>query len=180
MNESRFGSRRRQRGVAIGLVLVSVVLLAIVFFGIALMTNESGEEVTSSSKNKTGAATVRYQAALIETAFGVMIANGMTYREITFDSAPVSGLFHPANNAAKTSIPPLYVFEVQPKVERPQDPWKYVEGRLVLEGINRSTCEEINYSIRADSTIPTTGATFPQGEGCVYIGGLYTYRRPIP
>lgn len=101
----KYSKFKKQCGFAIGAILLVVALIAIVAGAIAAATKGSTNNTTDTQANTTNAATLRYQAAQLETGFERKIANGVDAASITFDAAATTGLFG-ADGTVQQQQPP--------------------------------------------------------------------------
>lgn len=97
----------RQRGMALGLILVAVALM--VGIGIAIMTTNYinlGDYHDPSAS--TAGATVLDQARNLRMGIEAMTNRGIPISAITFDTSGTSGLFNPSNGGIETQPPLTY------------------------------------------------------------------------
>lgn len=167
-DDSMHPSLRNEKGVALSLLLVAVVLLAALAVVIAASSRthmQSGQQ-----KARLLAGMILDQANLMSNGFYVVQANGFGIDQVTFDALNPQGLFNPQNRAAVKQVPPAEA--LAGGIVPIYDLWMYrqnsmLEGAgddavadyfLQLHELTLPVCQQINQALYNDPAVPHTQA----------------------
>lgn len=95
----------RQAGLAIGVVLASLLLMVLMGTAIVYSTR-TGALTSGQQTDRQLAVALIQQAANFKTGFNLLQAHGIAIQNITLDSTGNTGLYDPVNGALPPQVPP--------------------------------------------------------------------------
>lgn len=170
---------RRQKGVAISLILVAVALLIAISTAI-MMSNKTNSGSSQMENNRVNGEAILAQARNIRAGIEDMTGQGIQINTITFDTSGTSGLYNPSVGGTEPQPPltyPTYLhFSTSPanwiwKVDGSGNPVVKINGLgidanadyvIIQPDLSISACYGVNQLLHGTATPPTvTGpATF--------------------
>jgi hypothetical protein len=163
--------RSTERGNALFLILIAVVLFAALSFAITQSNRSTGSSAGEETNTVSGSNVTQYASA-IRTGVTRMLVKGVVLEDIKFDTPSDAGyttstteqVFHPQGGAVVFQAP-------DPNITDAGSKWVYFlapvkdmgtssnDAVAVLTKIRRGVCQQINRQVTGSTAIPTLATT---------------------